>query len=402
MEILFFLLAFHAGITHAQSPSPTIHFAGVVQHVQGQVQRLEPGQSPIGVSFQTILYERETLQVAANAYLKFITREDCVGVVYGPAQVTVPSPGDAWRVQAESVRWICPAARAQKLRIRGVDLGLDGGEFFLHGKQILLLRDQVTTSFGGEPLRGLSLYTAEHKKWEKVADHTDEQELWKFDHLQPIPKESRVLEKPKQAPNWRFILEPALGFTEPNHENENLNHGVYGYDGFRLQLQHRYKEMSWIAAIVSREMQDPAQKGTHNGPPPVSSASDIKMTSIEGGVRLHHDRWWSPYARIGLGREQNKLSIQRSDISYFSMATYNYIAMSLSAGLDALYSPKWLNWLGVYGAMEVEITQTLFPTDSSVDNESSNTASVPPEASNQHGFITTASGIVSLGIFAQF
>ena len=90
--------------------------------------------------------------------------------------------------------------------------------------------------------------------------------------------------------------------------------------------------------------------------------NDIDLTLIEIGARLDHDRWWSPYWRIGGGIAKSRLKFTQADTTGPSSSRFDYPFYVLSGALggDAHFVPGFLKSLGFYASAEVGLAQSLF------------------------------------------
>jgi hypothetical protein len=194
------------------SKDPEIPFAGIVQYAQGRAEKIEArsARSPLG--FRSLLHEGDRVRVAASATLKIVTREGCIAVIHGPAQMTTPIGKRPWRIQGEAARWICPEKKSDSFTFNQSRFQIVGGEVLIDGTKVLPLSGRITV-LTPEPLMllPLQLYRNENKSWAAVSPQPHAYDLWLLNESRPPPKESRAMQRPERPPGSRLIFSPMLG-----------------------------------------------------------------------------------------------------------------------------------------------------------------------------------------------
>jgi hypothetical protein len=383
---------------------PVEHLVAVVQYSRGESELINSLSQISVIRFQTPIYESDRIRIPSNGLLKFVTRQDCTAVIYGSARVRAPKETGPWKINGtEGIRWICPEGSTQQIQVGALSLKIAGGEIFWRGNHLLLLRGQVTGS-SGEMFQPLQIYEIKDSKFQ-IASDSSEQDIWGFNQQKVPPKEATVLLEPLHILKHRLILSGGGGIGKIFHNNSSLNGPNARANSVRLQLQSQHEMVSWIGLLSYSEV-DNSSRGNNNqntnGMPGNYNSgvtTQLSTFSIEGGVRFQHVRWWSPYVRLGLGLEKDKLQVNLWDIGYGSNEEFHYLSFLASAGVDAFYFPA--KHFGFYGALEGKLTQTIIGIGSE-NNSAGMVSSSPNEANNHGGFVAGLDLSAYLGIVAGF
>jgi hypothetical protein len=153
-----------------------------------------------------------------------------------------------------------------------------------------------------------------------------------------------------------------------------------------------------------RGMRDEAKQGEPNQPAPIGTATESDLFALELGYRFDHARWWSPVVRAGLGVQHLHVQINRSDIGFYDRTEYKYYCITASAGIEAQYSPRFINWLGLYAGAELQVVQSLLRDGAVYKRDHGNNGPetiMPPEA-REPWRLTNITGQFMLGLFLQF
>lgn len=403
--------------TTAKNVPDKIRFAALVQFTEGTVDRIDLRNNHQTLKFQDAVYEDEHLSIETNAYVKLVTRERCIGVVYGPGDVFAAKAEKPWRIQASTVRWMCPEGTTSQLALElpsgTLNIETNGAEFFVTENRLLILRGSPKVNTLTQPLKPMALYALDKKPIQSVQPAATPWDIYQFNNRQPAPKESLVLNKPdrpKTVANTRVMLGPIGGGGGLTHDQGDFNQDDLSSNGGRLTVQMRHGKRSWIIALnIARELSADEEKknnqqpNTPNNsyPAPGKSASRVKMPGLEFGLRFQHERWWSPYLRAGVAQFSNELSA-RSMSNQYSQTHHEYIGVTGAGGLEAIYSPGWLPWLGIYGFGEFALGRTLVHTKSENHSVCTGCSFQPSPPSGGEKNFTTHFLQLGAGLFTQF
>ena len=416
ISVLFFSLAALGQTTETPQPEidqkALIRFAAIVQYSNGFVYKSELNRSKTALEFKSSLFEGERFIIGKNSSVKFVTRENCTVVVYSnssEAQVLTPLIEKPWRIKSDGLRWICPADAREVISFRGTTIELmpsaAGSEFLIDGNRLLVLRGQIQSASDEKVLASGKLYHFQDKKWQAVEPELSAYELWRVNQSSPPPKESMDWPVPDKPITSRWILTPQFGSGRVYYDNHDLNQDQLTSNGARIQMQRRWGEGSLIATVSFHEAQDKSKQGSQDSPQPQGVSNDLNLFTLEAGYRFHHEKWWSPFVRFGVGADKAKIQIARQDVNYYSGYNYQFYTVNAAFGIDSLYRPKWLNWFGLYAGADIDIAQSVArdaarSNDSGSGNNSGN-SSPPPEA-NEPWRLTEIYAEIMLGAFLQF
>jgi hypothetical protein len=389
-------LAFILGFILTQpawAESDVLKFAGVVQFSSPPADIIGIDQSQEKAQFKTVIDKGDLINVPPDGKFKLVTANGCTATIYGPAKVkATTSLGYDWRVSGKGLRWSCAPGAVDKFRFEDLVLEVRAGEVFLRDQKALALRGEVDVEGLKEPLQTERIYS--------IAGNTllrrfmqNPLATFEFNESEAPPSESVKLEVPRLYSDL-LIFSAGGGSSQITHDYPNLNAGGGNLNSVRLQYSRPWGSMSLIEVIGFQEAQD-----SYEGNMPVHS--DIHTWSVEGGARLWDQKWWSPYARLGLGWSQNKINIQRNDVSYFTNQRVDYLSLLAAIGVDAVYYLPFLNSFGLYGAIEARGLRTLTTISSETDQQQSFSAR-PPEANETTGGLTAYSLGLQVGAFVHF
>ena len=389
----------------AASADDLIRVAAVAQYVRGKTERVDISQVHTPVEHGTPIYENDRIQLGADAILKFVTRPSCVGVAYGPGVVLAAHRELAWRIQAQALRWICPEGAHETFVLDGAQVDVQpGSEVLVDGRRLLILRGGVSSdskllAATTQPV----LFGLSGKIW-SPSDSATALDLWNLNHSRIPPLESLPWVRPRDADRpiqSRYVLGPLGGPGGVRYDNSDINQNDLDGDGARLQGQWRRGERSLIAALTYRNARNSSQNN-QQGPPTASHSSELDLFIVEMGYRTHHDRWWSPYYRAGVGRAKAKVQISRPDFGYYSRNEYDFYVVSAAGGIDVFLTPSWLRSVALYGGLEGQVIQSVARDQrKQLDAPGGNPSGTPSEA--QEPWSLTSFGVnVMLGLALQF
>ncbi len=386
-----------------------IRFAALTQFVEGDVNKLDAQKVRTPVDFRTPIYEGERIQVARGGMLKLVTQSGCIAVFYGESTVLSPNREKPWRFKSEAVRWICPEGAKESVVSRGLPLEINSGEFFQDGRRLLVLRGQVSTKESELPTSRMLQF--QNRGFKIVQPEPSSFDLWSFNEKRRPPQESTAVPKPEtpkpkkiEAPkNVRIIVGPTGGGGRLIYDNDSLSEDHLDSEGGRLQTHIRWGQGSFILLYRHQSLNADYNKGGAGITPSEGVHNDSELDALEFGYRFNHDRWWSPYFRLGVGAEKPKIfvSLPGATSAYFSGTEYEFWMLTAAAGIDAQYSPQWLNWFGVYASADLNLQQSLGRGARKVFHEFNSSQGDVPEA-GEPWRLTSVSLQLMLGLFVQF
>lgn len=389
--------------TPAQEKS-IIKFTALVQHVNGKTERVEASKSRSPLTYQTPIYESERLHIRQDGHLKIITRNRCIGVIYSEGILLSPKGDKPWRTNSEALRWICPPGAKESISYKGSSVSLDGGELLIDNNQLLVLRGAILASGVQGPLPEKTLYRLVGRNWQAVTPTAEPYEVWAFSQERPAPAESTPLPEVKKPIKTRVILGPAFGSGQVFYDASSLNQNNLSAEGAHLQVHRRWETGSLIVGLAWREQQDNSRMSGPNQPPALGVSNTVDHLALEGGYRFSHDRWWSPFVKLGLGMNSAKVQIVRHDIGYYARPEYEFYILSASAGMDVMIRPEFIRWLGLYAAGQISLAQSVGRGAGRQTDYSYKTyeGPLPSEAMQEPWRLTTLSGQLMLGLIFQF
>lgn len=411
-----------------------IRYAGIVQFIQGEAERVDASGVKVTLDFKTPFYEGEHLRVAKAAMLKMVTRTDCTVVIYGPAQVYAPEAEKPWRAQAEAVRWICPKSAREVVSLQGVPLtvgGADGGELLSEGKKLLVLSGQVRDP---ADLPRLKILALKDSQWSAVdPEEKSMVAAWNFNQSRRAPIESAKLAMPPElnqakiepkaepAKTVRWTLGPVLGPAAMLFDKGTINDSNLSVNGGRLQMQRAMQNSGRGSLIFVLEYLSFEDKSKNNGGggstnfnvPSTWQNTHGSFLNAQVGYRFKHDRWWSPYVSVGGGIDHAEVTINTNSATtnYNSDVDYEFYMLSLSGGLDAYYAPSWFRTGGVYAALGVDVARSIGRGARSVKSEyfggsqggsNGNGGNTKPDIADEPWALTSVNLNVNLGLMLQF
>ena len=385
-----------------------IRFAAIVQFTNGGVARVDAQRARTPLKFQSTLHEGERFATDAGATLKFVARSECTAVVYGESQGQTPNMELPWRLNAESARWICPPSTRETVLIGEDRFEIEGGEFLIDKTRLLVLRGRVAVGSGAEAALELptqKLLTRQTDGWKETQTEVSSSlAIWEFNRSLKPPAESTDLPEPERPPaikNTRVILGPMGGGGGTHFDNKEIDSDDLGGNGARLQVQRKFGRGSLLASISYLDLEKDSQKNQVGVTPPDGIYSRASVFSVEAGYRMYHEKWWSPYARGGLGVAKAKVNIQAfQSANYGSNIEYEFYVATVAAGMDLYYSPRRLSWFGVYTGAEIHLPTSFAKAGRTVNHES--TSGTKPKSADEPGSLTTTALQLIFGLMILF
>ena len=426
---LAFLLILIAAVAHSENQEPPappvqnkklISFEGFVQFADGSSSVISLSGEKDSVKYSTPIYEDTKIKLEPAANIKFVTKQNCVVVVYGEGVFSGPQGEKPWVINTKAARFICSSQNEEKFVFHGVEVTPLGETLIEASGKIFVVTGSAKLS---KPLASRKIYQISKAGINLDASAQSPQAHYDFDNLYKVPKEGEKLQKPKALvpAKYRISFGPEFGKALLIHANGYLNHYNYFASGPRLQYSFRKRESegAYIIGLRFLSVEENKNNGNYYGgggnSPGYSSASDrLRSYSIDGGYRFNFDRWWSPFFHAGLSWMRNELSISSNTGSggsgcggncsgYYSDQSLDYFGITAGFGYDFLLRPSWLGGLGFFGSAELELNQTVHPTTNAVRSiYVPSTGSVPNEATNEHGPISNFNGLMHLGLMYQW
>lgn len=401
MKLIFTLLLF-SRIAFAEQK--LISFEGFVQFSEGPHFVVSQSGVSTPAQYGTPIYEDTQLRSEKNSTLKFVTRANCVVVVYGEGNMNGPQGEKPWRITSQAVRFLCPEKNEEKFIFHGVEVVPHGETLFESSGKIFVITGSLKV---GQTLTSRRIYQYSKGAMNPVAQTPQAQ--YDFDNQYNPPRESEKLQKPKPLipDKYRIEIGSMTGPAILLHANGYLNHYDYASNGPRVEFIFKNDIPGIILGLRYLETQSQNQNGSINNS--ASTQDHLRTFGIDAGYRFDFDRWWSPFVRAGVMWTRNELLINSPAAigctsncgGYNSDQILDYFGVSANIGIDALLRPSWLGGVGIFASAEIELDQTIQPTTTSVVNVQSSRV-VPNEATNEHGFITDFNGLIHFGLLYQF
>jgi hypothetical protein len=365
----------------------------VVQFVDGRALKTETAGVQTDAVYQTALYEGDRLETFPGSTVKIVSREGCFFVLRGEGAIAAPFSTKPWRMRAESVRVLCSArSKNETFGIANEPLVMREGEvLFLsepnsttaNSKRVMLISGAATLL--GQALEPHKLYMIRGTNISLLPTQPDENDLRKLNADAKPPRESNVWPEPEKRSTVRLIFGPAFGGDHASYDTDDLSQGSLSGNGPRVQLHFRTaQDHSIIVAATFRETKDKSQESSSNSPPPTGVSNSIEHQLLEVGFRNRHDRWWSPFWRIGAGISNAKVGYHQTDPSgvgsSYTRYSYDFYVLSATYGIDAHFVPNFLRPFGFYASAEGQIIQSVGRGGRVNENSGySSNASAPPE-----------------------
>lgn len=394
------------------APAPRlIPWRGLVQFRAGDLVRINSAGQSMPLGFRDAIYEGDRVELRSTdgplSSAKIHSRENCAIALYArskPMTVLPPDGANPWRIRGEAIRLHCPKGESLKIEFRGADFIVGGqtvgGDVLIDGLRLLVVGGRVQANGGSAPaLQPKVLYRFEAKSKAWTEETTDPLKLFEFHTGRPLLAETERLVKPNNEKTWRLILGPSGGSTNYYFDNSAIDASERTAEGGRIHTQIKWGEGSFIAMLHFRNNDEGS-----DGPPPDNSVRvKGEFIGAEFGYRMHHKRWYSPFFRFGFGREQPKVQLQYPSESLFRYEKYEFHSLALAGGVDAFYSPDWLDWFGFYGSAEMHLTHSLGRGAAERQNSSSSTSATSSSAvANEPWRATALSFLVHIGLLFQF
>lgn len=362
-----------------------IRFAGIVQYLSGNGQRIGSQGMRTPLEFKSIFYEDERLHLDDGAMLKIVTRNDCTAVLYGEAQALTPNVEKPWRVKSRAIRWLCPKGAKDSFVIRGARFDVDGGELLLDGRQLLILRGKVTTPGNPTELPVMKLLEADGISWKPQQPEPHPFRLWSFNQERKAPQESVQIPQPPRpvaVKKTRWGVGPTGGNQNLDFDKGNLSKSGRGGDGGRIFSHWQKNKGSLMFIYNSITFEDRGNNSSSGAQPTNGTFQRTSLNTLLAGYRLYHQKPFSPYFLAGGGSARTRAFINQnqSPYNYNAEIDYEFYVATIALGVDAFYSPSWLPWLGIYGGAEVNYTRSLWRGARSVYHEFNNGSQLPPDA----------------------
>lgn len=386
----------------ASPPVRVIPWRGFVLFENGELNRLEASGRTVPLHFRDPLYEgdRVELNPRRGRIVKLQFREGCLVALYAEREKAVLSPpleGELWKFRAEALRAIAPTSAACEFLYKGAKVSLAANsEVFFDGARLLAPRGTVQASPLQTPLANDAVYQfdARHRNWEKTAEKTP----YEFHDVRKLMAESTRIPEPPSTPWIRVGFGPEFGGSDTTFDQSYLDSRNNSAEGVRVQVQKRWGERSLIAMLHYRN-----NDRESNGPtPPNSSRIRSDFFGGEVGMRFSHERWWSPFVRVGFGREQPRTEVSYPSQSYYRSERLEFHSLSAAFGMDSILTPRNLGWLAVYSSAEVHLTKSIARGAKENLSTSGANSSASGDFTNEPWSVSTFGLIVHLGLMIQF
>lgn len=388
-----------ASANASDDPKEQSSFIGVVQHLKGQGrwQRRPDHSLKEKLQFKSFFHLNDVATLDDNSHLKLISQSRCKAVIYGPAGIAAPTQTTTpvWTIKAKAMRWLCPEGARENLKLNERRLQVQAGEVLYKDGQLFVLSGRILSPSG--VLQSNTVYSYNESKWNAVRTmEKDSYFLWSLHNSLPLPKESLQLKKPKIPIRSRWTFGPIGGGGSVQHDNEIVSGDDYGWSGLRLGSNFLWKDKSIIATLTWLEMEP--EEDTESGPTGPQPGQIFNYTrsqifSADLGLRLYHERSWSPYFKVGLAHESLEIDFNGNMGGFYfgTRRIQELINTTITAGIDKTFFTDWLGWGGLYLSAEAFYQLTLLKGGESVRDEYS-------DNTNQSRLNGLSSGVQRYGV----
>lgn len=382
----------------AQNSSDNIsEFIGIVQYAKGiskvvkQTEQRKKIKQKRELRFKSFFHRGDQIQISDDSYLKFITGDKCIGVIYGKGTFFTPkekSNSHVWSVYNADVRWICSVGRTQAIELDGNIIHIEGAEIFYHDQELFVRRGVVRVN--GRVLSANQSYKIKNSKWSLEKSRSKAYALWKLNDKQPMPAESMRSIKPKKEFTSRWVASFGGGGGGLTHSNNvfNMDYDISngnkcggtdcgdegdGPPAVKFLGNFELFDRDFIMSLTFFEAQnndqiDPMSCYSNSGSNPSVDCSrlfdrlDVANANI--GLRFNKNQKWSYFSTVGLS-----VISHQTDGSSSSFRT-EYIGVNTVLGVDYFLEFQSINWLGFYFSAEAIAAISLFKINSSEDQHS--------------------------------
>lgn len=383
-------------------PLRVIPWRGFILYENGDLNRLEASGRMVPLHFRDPLYEGDRIELIPRRghIAKVQLRNGCLIALYADREKAILSPpleGELWKFRSEALRAIADKTTSCEFLYKGAKVVLAAdSEVLFDGRKVLAPRGVVQVSPLATPLSSDSLYQFDNQRrnWEK----TDEKTPYEFHDSRKLMAESTRIPEPPSTPWLRIAIGPEFGGSDTTFDQSYLNSRGNSVEGVRTQVQTRWGDRSIVTMLHYRNNENESYGPT----PPNTSRTRTDFLGGEVGIRFSHERWWSPFARIGFGREQPKTDVSYPSQSYYRSERIEFYSLAAALGIDAVLTPRGLRWFAFYSSAELHMTQSLARSAKENLNTSSANTSATGDVTNEPWSVNTFGLLVHLGLMIQF
>ena len=401
-----FIFLFLFSYTQAQDSTNNSSTLGMVQYLDGQASWPKEQTSRPAIAFQTLIYANDQISLDSGAKIKIVTHNLCKGVIYGPATFSAPANlREPWKVNSDSLRWICPEDRLEKIILNNVETQIQGGEILYTDSQLLVRKDLIQSK--NNPLSKGLVYQNSSNQWQLIDPQPKDFTKWQLHQDLEIPKESLFFARPKQSFDHRLIFSFGFGGASLSHDEENLDAEDMYADDLYIHYQRRWgkRSLTFGLGIYFSETENRDQDNFNNQQPSPEIFSDVEIFYFDVGIRWNHEKTWAFYTRAGLGtgtfNANGNLTDSNGSFQGFNLETkHNYLV--LTAGVEKIFFQetveKWdiLNFRGVYTSIDLRVMQALTSDNVRAESFDPNNSGLPDNV--RDGKLLNAALMFHLGL----
>lgn len=330
------------------------NFQGVIQFVRGEVTWADSSQQP-DPQFKSILKKGDALKVGPGSLLKIITHKRCIGVIYGPGEVSTPrsKEDDVWQLSDSSLRWNCPGKSEETLQIGKRPLTLFGSEIFYNNSKLIVIAGEPLAENGS--LEEKKIYIGKSTQWRPLKNPPHIHTLWAMNQELTPPKESALWVEPEKPRKYRFSIGPQLGYGPFQYSNSDIQSAIPSdVKGARLTgYFHRDKDVYFLSINSTKRESGP--RAASGGSYAYSGRHEIDVLSL--GKRFRPESDWSYTTRLGLG--SSDLQPQYNNGSSFYSHSVNHTVAQIGLGVDKIFRFQGFEWLGLVISADLQFTQAI-------------------------------------------
>lgn len=382
-------------------------FAGIVQFSSGDYTQVTPNGEKRLLKYKDIIGTGDKISGTGDGYIKIVTENYCVGVLYKGELVAPHEALGVWS-STGSVRWVCPDNRSQSVALDGHELLITGGELLYRDGKLLILKKKVQDNLLVLRMNHFFRWRPNNKltesKWRSV-DKPSDREKYFFSHEVPIPLESvSISEKapPDKVIKFRIGLSGfPVGIGNLSHSEKSYSYFNGPYKGGKIYGSFGVGSggilISYTNVSLKNSWNDNSgSTPTSLGPPQSSFNTDSQF--LQAGYRFDYQSSFGIYGTVGAGTQKNKINTMMKGNPLVSVNTnVTYTAAIVSLGVEKIFFSG--SWIALQVGAEAQYTHTL--SVQSMESTNTNNAALLPTFNENQPF-DTFGAVFTIGPVLQF
>jgi hypothetical protein len=351
------------------------------------------------IKFQDLLNQGQSVTTGPDSYVKLLTRNRCVLVLYGKGQLSHEKASEYWNHGEGHLRSQCQENTSEKIKILDQVVENRGGEFLFFENRLYVVKDGVFVNH--VRLTAGQVYQFQNQ-WDTVKKTKSEfyNDVFKL----PVPKESYAhqLNSPikKVGRRWYLNLATSPPLSQIGHAVEDYSEAGVPANGLRLATNWKMGGGSFIGILGVTK----SEKSTFmiEGPTSNPSGPDeyriiFEATYATLGYRFNHSSF-SFYGHLGPAGFSYLLDMESPSGQRFS-AISRYFGFIAGVGAEKIFFAN--NWLALNVNAEILFAKTLKNTGVEPAHDSSNyTGPYPVEG--EDGAMNALLFVIYFGPLLQF